>query len=71
MNGRGPSRAMQDGRCPTRVACWRMVRGAGIVSGVAARVADPGNDRIGGSTKAGPERIVRRTKSCAARLAIY
>lgn len=71
MNGRGPGRAMQDGRCLAGAACRRTVRGAGIVGGVAGRVADPDNDRAGRSTKAGPERIARRTESCAARLAIY
>ena len=71
MNGRGPGRAMRDGRCPAGVVCRRTVRGAGIVGGVAARVADPDNDRIGRSTKAGPGCIARRTESCAARLAIY
>ena len=71
MNGRGPGRTMRDGRCPAGVACRRMVRGAGIVGGVAARVAEPDNDRAGRSTEAGPERIARRTESCAARLAIY
>ena len=71
MNGRDPGRAMRDGRCLAGAACRRMVRGAGIVGGVAGRVADPDNDRIGRSTEAGPERLARQMKSCAARLAIY